>query len=120
MPAVALLDLRGDLVRLATTANCIEKLVVDPPAHLVPLTDLGEAVQLGLQFAAADRLEHGAVRGRRAVERDLLADRAAARGAARRVAAGRRRTRAGDREVLAAPVPRASPRSSAGSVTSRT
>src|SRR5262245_50050885 len=53
----------------------VQHLVRDQPGHLAPAATLGHAVQLVLGLAPAVQLQHGAVRRRRAVERDLLADR---------------------------------------------
>src|SRR3954468_23719690 len=71
--AVALRQLRADLLRLADDGEGVEDLVVDERAHLLPLAFLGQPVEVVLQVAPAVVLEHAAVRGRGAVERDLLA-----------------------------------------------
>ena len=71
--AVAALQLRRELLGLADDGERVEDLVVDEVAHLDPLALLRQLVELVLQVAPAVELEHAAVRGRRAVERDLLA-----------------------------------------------
>src|SRR5687768_11392048 len=71
--AVALRQLRCDLLGLADDGEGVQDVVVDERAHLLPLALLREPVELGLQVAPAVVVQHAAVRGRRSVERDLLA-----------------------------------------------
>ena len=71
--AVALVQLRRDLLGLADDGEGVEDFVVDEPAHLHPLALLGQPVELVLQPAPAVQLEHRTVRRCRPVEGDLLA-----------------------------------------------
>src|SRR5688572_32853310 len=70
--AVALREVRSDLLGLADDGKRVEDVVVDERAHLLPLALLRQPVQLRLQVAPAVVLEDAAVGRRRAVERDLL------------------------------------------------
>ena len=67
--------------------------------HLVPPVLAGQALELGVQVAVAVELEHRQVRGRRAVERELRADRLPAALELRLVAAGHHDRHAHDLDV---------------------
>src|SRR5918994_5456405 len=77
--AVAVEELRRDLLGLAAHRERPEDLVVDELAHLHPLALLRQTVEVALEVPPAVQLEHAAVRGRRSVERDLLFRAAAGR-----------------------------------------
>src|SRR5207302_1349740 len=66
-------ELGGDVLRLrGDDRERVEDVGRDELAHLDPLALLRERVELRLQVAPAVQVEHAAVRGRGAVERDLL------------------------------------------------
>ena len=71
--AVTRANLPSDGRWFTNNGEVLEDAVVDQFTHGFPAALLGHRVQLGLQFANTNRIEHGFVGGSRPVERDLPA-----------------------------------------------